>query len=375
LLKQFLFTEDHRWPVRTQRGLAKTVAGSQLNSNTLIPQKGEFLGQESVLNPRLAAILGWLITDGSALWSGRGWGAYVGQSEKKHLLEIASLLGTKPRPVGTKGAGVYCVPVAKADRDILRAVCPYREMLLAVVGRLSRAAAEAMWEAMFKAEGSTAAADGQQTFTQYPERNRIVIDAFQILSIMTGRVANINTTDRFCCTISKNGRPLSPYKAGGIARRPYHGAVWCPTTPSGTWVVRHNGHVLMTGNSMPGMRRRQILYNYDNAKQYSFVVVVEGPTDAHRVGGPCVALLGKSISAPQREMLIKTWVGKPILFMLDPEAHEEMQGLVYEIAMERRTAPVIGITLPEGADPGEWDTAALWNYIYAQAAAQRVTLR
>lgn len=127
--------------------------------------------------------------------------------------------------------------------------------------------------------------------------------------------------------------------------------------------------------SLPGFKKSRVLYNFDTAVNYAFVVPVEGPADAQRAGGPAVALLGKTLSATQRSLLIQHWPGKPIVFVLDPEAKEEMQGIVFDLAMERRTAPVIAVELPGTADPGDWETGPLWDFIYRRAADQRVFLR
>lgn len=126
--------------------------------------------------------------------------------------------------------------------------------------------------------------------------------------------------------------------------------------------------------SLPGMPKRDMLYNYDNALACPFVLVLEGPTDVHRLGRPAVAVMGKTLSGPQQQLLVTGWVGKPIIFVFDPGAEEDMQGVVADLARERRTAPVIGIELPAGGDPGDWDAAALWTFIYQRAAVQNVHL-
>ncbi|MCP2289787.1 hypothetical protein APR08_002707 [Nocardia amikacinitolerans] len=53
----------------------------------------------------------------------------------------------------------------------------------------------------------------------------------------SGRVSPMaNATD-------KDGRPFA------VERVPYDGQVWCPTTPSGTWLAWRNGTVCWTGNT------------------------------------------------------------------------------------------------------------------------------
>jgi hypothetical protein len=146
------------------------------------------------------------------------------------------------------------------------------------------------------------------------------------------------------------------------------------------WQARYLGDVNWKATStpkylsMPHMKKSRMLYNFDSASRYPFVVVVEGPTDVHRLGAGSVALFGKTLSLPQRELLLHAWADKPIVFLLDPDAVDAMRGLVYELAIERRHAPVIAVELPAGADPGDWETAALWAYVHRQASLQRVQL-
>jgi hypothetical protein len=251
--KQFLFTDEHRWPVQMRKGGARKMLRSyELTGASLIPQRGQFRSRgRSILTPRLAAILGWLVTDGTGLFTKKHWDARVYQHPRKYLKEIVALLGTKERKPNRQG--VVAVGVAKEDRAALRKVVRSVAELPALVGKLSREAAEAMWTAMFHAEGWTTKKTGQQGFAQYTERNVPVIEAFQILSIMTGRVAHIGIgkDGRRACTIGKT-RYLSPAKNGGLKRVPYTGTIWCPKTEWGTWVMRHNGHVIITGNTIMG---------------------------------------------------------------------------------------------------------------------------
>ena len=123
---------------------------------------------------------------------------------------------------------------------------------------------------------------------------------------------------------------------------------------------------------LPGMKKRTMLYNYDTAKNMPFVCVVEGVTDAHVVGDCCVAILGKSLSSYQSDLLVSTWIGKPIVLIFDPDAREEMRAAVQEL--RRIHSVVIEIVLPDGYDCGDYDRQTLWMIINAQAKNQGVIL-
>ncbi len=126
--------------------------------------------------------------------------------------------------------------------------------------------------------------------------------------------------------------------------------------------------------SRPHMKRRFMLYNYDQAYNQPFVIVVEGPTSchpigAHPMGNPSVATLGKSISPYQFSLLLTTWQDKPIYLMFDPDAREQMRGTLHDMVNQRR-APVVEIVLPGEADPGNYTSTptVLWDLMRLQAS-------
>jgi hypothetical protein len=123
--------------------------------------------------------------------------------------------------------------------------------------------------------------------------------------------------------------------------------------------------------NLPGMRRRQILYNYDRAKQYPYVVLVEGVTGVWKLGDPVIASLGKTLARPQIERIIKTW--QHVVIMMDgdkpgQEAAEEICGML------ERYVSCTRVTLPDGYDPGNVDPDYAWTLIHQTATAGGVDL-
>jgi hypothetical protein len=102
----------------------------------------------------------------------------------------------------------------------------------------------------------------------------------------------------------------------------------------------------------PGMPKSRMLYNFDTAKDWPFVVVVEGAPSVWRIGGPAVALLGKTLTGPQ-QMLLRTWTGKPIIIMLDNDAIQQSEGILREL-QRLGTSPVAMVRLPDKFDPGDY---------------------
>lgn len=271
--KKFLCTKEHRWPVIKKNGKREIVKTRDFNTACYIPLSGNFKGTESVLSPRLAAILGWAVTDGSQLFNDKNhWNAVLYQTEGKYLNEIEELVGIKSRTYDLKKGGKTCpvIPIPKEDRKAIRDVIRSKSELPAIVCRLSRESANAMLDAMMKADG-TVSKLGQRSFSQQHPDNDPVVEAFQILCLLTGNSANISrrppgnwpvspkcppgfypsTHDIVSCSINKT-KAISPLKNGELKREKYCGKIWCPRIKWGTWVMRHNGHTIITGNTITG---------------------------------------------------------------------------------------------------------------------------
>ena len=125
----------------------------------------------------------------------------------------------------------------------------------------------------------------------------------------------------------------------------------------------------------PSTPRNRLLYNYDRAKFGKFGVLVEGPTDAWRVGtSAAVAPLGSSVSMVQIQLMKLAWGDNGVVVMLDPEYVKKPRRRPdtpspYERLMEQLRDPtaftngVMEIVLADGMDPGKLTTAGLWRRI------------
>lgn len=113
--------------------------------------------------------------------------------------------------------------------------------------------------------------------------------------------------------------------------------------------------------SAPGMKRNQILYNFDNAKKHDFVVVMEGPTDVWSFGPEAVALFGKSLSTAQTQMLLGTW--NTIYICLDGDALIDAQGIYDQLGTQARCKRLV--KLPDRLDPGDLPTVKLRDYVFS----------
>jgi len=99
----------------------------------------------------------------------------------------------------------------------------------------------------------------------------------------------------------------------------------------------------------------QILYNWDRAKSYDTIVIVEGVFDAIRVGTNAVATLGTYLSA-WRVDLINTLHPKKLIFMLDRDALYKAYKSSKKIF---RTINTLGVVLPKKNDPASLSREAI----------------
>jgi hypothetical protein len=202
----------------------------------------------SLLSPESARLLGWLLTDG--YWRTRKHSpgsleAVLYQHPKKFLAEVIAVAGGTPR-APHPDTGTITVPVTQ---DRLLPLRPYlvgrskkTHDWIDVVTRLSREAAAAMFDAMYKADGTTAPSRNGDFIARRVDkgpRATIVVLA-NLLGYRTYETAR-------GISLSKQRRLWM----SGVrrSREHYRGKVWCPVTPNGTWVMRQGEVVIITGNT------------------------------------------------------------------------------------------------------------------------------
>jgi hypothetical protein len=240
-----LSSENHRWPVVYKHNLQKGKVDFHFKTspqlrerthNVCTAAEHDGFPQDSALAPHDAAVLGWVIADG---YVRKGSTLIIYQSEAKHLDEIKALLEEEGDSVNVwahPGAPALKVPDACAER-VLK-YCVDKTLLPALVTGLSKEAAEAMWDAMWKAEGC----DSDGRFVQKPGP---VSEAFQMLSILLGKAITVSGGAMERVNILR-GRFK---EVRNLSRSTYTGRMWCPTTPSQTWLMNYEGRVMFTGNS------------------------------------------------------------------------------------------------------------------------------
>lgn len=309
---EILFTDGHRWVVREQKtrvrgkiygGKEKIVRGYELNTNhniVMVPERVEF-PRKSLLTPEEAELLGWLITDGYWRFKGNYCEAVIYQHPNKFLDIVKRVAGGKPRKPHPD-TGVVCVPVRKDRLKNLIPILKTRDFA-SVPPKLSRDALEKFYNAMYLADGTVIKRRGKGDSDFFAATKKEVLDAFVIAAFLLGK----RTRE------GKRGTYVSSRKtmkvAGALHRGHYKGFVWCPKTPNGTWVMRQNGVVTITGNTW---LRKNIPLELEQ--------LVKQPGKFAKIGKAKHAI--ETLSPPPDERYLPDWMAERELFVRLPAEKE-----------------------------------------------------
>jgi hypothetical protein len=117
----------------------------------------------------------------------------------------------------------------------------------------------------------------------------------------------------------------------------------------------------------PSMPKGKLLYNYDRARQWPFIVIQEGITDVWKTGFFATAILGKSFGTLQKGLVLESHKHKPIFLMLDQDALDESARIIQSIReITDRRGLLIQVALPDH-DPGYFTPSTNWQILCAAA--------
>lgn len=257
-------TPDHRWVTDSpdNPGAYEFRTTGQLSDNqqrrilAAAPHQWPQVADQQA-QARDAAILGWLLTDGTWRWRGNSPTGTIYQT--KHVNILRALLkdtrhtedAVPARQRTIRGEQVNtresCAFRLAADelRELLNRFGIREKSDAALIpAQLSPVAAQAMFEAMMTANGKS---NGAAFITGH----RSVMDCFQILATLLGIRLGVEKnvgrdSDTWIVSLQQTPHVANKrleYEAAGVE------PVWCPTTEHGTWVTRLDGQVTITGNS------------------------------------------------------------------------------------------------------------------------------
>lgn len=257
-------TEDHNWVARfgELQGFIKSKDAKKMGRGNydwiLSADTPADFGED--INCQAAALIGWALTDGDINQTSSGkYYLEITLIKDKSIIELEKLLKDIPHSKsiyknnrwGMKtrfGIGV------EIFNPIWVKLLSYNNIVSYIVS-LSPLARLAMWEAMIEADGSIKRYGGGREYIRFgnillhPTKPNIG-DAFSALSVLLGKflVSRITKT--------KKGTPFINWELSSFytkAFRYFPGTeiknVWCPETGTGTWIIRQNGVIGITGNS------------------------------------------------------------------------------------------------------------------------------
>lgn len=269
-----LVTPNHRWAVTNKcrlkysnkRQLSFKETGS-LAIHDLIPiARPPKPPKIAKYSPDFAAIVGWVITDGSYMPLGDGSRVTIYQSHKANAVKcciIRDLLGR----AGAKftecknKAGITSFYISGDVAYTIREVTNGNKRLtLKFIRNLSLESREALLQAMILGDGGTQGGSTEYLCVRDQEQAGI----YAALIVMTGRAC----TTHFRIVPPSKFMSERGYDSGGpmyyinikqsfyarnqylvYSNRQYSGTVWCPRTKNGTFLARRKGHTYFTGNT------------------------------------------------------------------------------------------------------------------------------
>lgn len=274
-----LTTMNHRWPVirpkfeviernghRTTRCVGAERAWTtsekmKLGDRLLTQAPYRDVPTQAKYDDAFVELVGWYWTEGTA---GPGRRITLSQSERVNPSKTARIRNAltklygheqrnvhKGRVVGPptwkettySGNVVFVLSVAAAEP--LREVVIGKEKIVDAdfIRSLTHAQLELFIDVSLQADGH------RNTIGQASEQR---IRAFEMACILAGKTPRTRAyEDRgWNCRILQRQTGKSQRRHRSIVK--YTGTVWCPTTPSGTWLARRNGTVWFTGNCALG---------------------------------------------------------------------------------------------------------------------------
>jgi DNA modification methylase len=219
------------------------------------------------IGPKLAALLGWYVTEGSD----SDWGVTLYQSESANpekVVEIRSLLedvsaefteGSRVRGENSYASGSTQVEF-RVRGQIGRFLQGCGKSLTLDAMRLPGSEPQAVLDALVAGDGHLRS-DGRSCIVQ---KDKASIDKMQMLALRCGYRAIVSERkDGQHVLYLTRGRWLTLRSTNGahepLGREHYQGIVWCPSVRTGFWLARRRGRPFVTGNTWPEALARRII--------------------------------------------------------------------------------------------------------------------
>lgn len=263
-----LVTPNHRCVIKTYHGFEKVKLASELVGRNYIRVAGQWSGDG--LNPvsrEMAELIGWYLTEGYENKMSSSVEIY--QSVDVNLEKIERIRGLLKAVEAEWSEATY--EKQYRDRKVhnvsfrikgfiaykLRELCPTKSVPTDVL-LWKTSLLEALFKGLIGGDGYIR---GSRRFLTQKDTDRVRM--FQAIAFRLGYSVNVQPRAGGCSCIAVNPlqfRCLRSASKAIISKTRYTGRIWCPLTPTTTFVARRNGKVFITGNTFPiELPRRAIL--------------------------------------------------------------------------------------------------------------------
>ena len=250
--KSFSFecTPDHNW-VQRRVGNGKQYEWQKRpldgKRGTQVLMSAPFAGGNSTVSCDEAALMGWILTEGT--WGRYDRGERASVSQKKFASKLQDLLDKFPGCY-TRISDFEDTKVWHFQMDFIRKLFAKCGLLLEpkdsmqgldqfVLG-LTKVALDAFCAAAY-------AGDGDQNNHDFFQNEGPLLNAFKLAFFLQGHFCTANRETGPKCRAFTLGTALK--RSQTILRESIEPAdVWCPTTKLGTWIMRQGDQIVITGN-------------------------------------------------------------------------------------------------------------------------------
>lgn len=258
--KGFYATKNHKWIMRNFSGHYGYAESSSLPRNwdiVLQPSVSFPDGQDTLLTKEQAFILGWFITDGAVVRSGKKTirhGMQLTLVKERSIQMMDGYMKQNPSIQCTRhnyGDKVYYYFSVEDFERIYEIFCEYSPE--EVVLSMSKDTRKIMYEAMLEGDGSIRKGGcSYDRFGAVIDNDKESDKYFELLSVSLGVSYTAPTR------VLKSGKEFVDYNilTGELLKtrnfawhQEKYCKVWCPTTECGTWVMRQGYMICITGNS------------------------------------------------------------------------------------------------------------------------------
>lgn len=191
-------------------------------------------------------------------------------------------------------------------------------------------------------------------------------DGFKLLNQGTSQIAI--TIRKYFEKRGFNIEEASRKGIGYCTKGPLFGYLIIPFYHKGTLRYYNARAVISTGprynnpnKDITGLGKEFIIYNQDALEMYNSVYICEGAINALTMGDRAIATMGKSISAYQVNLLLKSPVQRLIL-LLDPDAIQYAIDLAFKLVAYKKVKVV---QLPEGKDCNDLGKQKVMKLVYS----------